>query len=213
MSRRLAPARPAVALVAAAGLLAAVARAGAAEVRAAAPGLTIVTDARYDVQPDAAPRPGHGRHGPDQPPARHDDEALLLRSRVPVGPARHLGLQADLVGRRARRARRSRRRPRPTRSSSSTSRRRLYSGKSATYRLVFDLVDPGGDRDRATSGSARRSRRSRSGPSPPTRRRAARSGSSSRPATRSRSSRARSRRRPTAPTASRPSRPASSRRR
>ena len=46
---------------------------------------------------------------------------------------------------------------------------RLYSGKSATYRLVFDLVDRVG-RPSATSGSAARWCPSRSGPLPPIRR-------------------------------------------
>ena len=56
-----------LAVVAATGLLAT--PAGTSEVRAATPDLTIVSNARYDVQPDAAPRPGHRRPGPDQPPA------------------------------------------------------------------------------------------------------------------------------------------------
>ena len=46
-----------LAVVAATGLLAT--PAGTTEVRAATPDLTIVGNARYDVQPDAAARPGH----------------------------------------------------------------------------------------------------------------------------------------------------------
>ena len=48
-----------LALVAATGLLAT--PAGSAEVRAATPDLTIVGNARYDVQPEAKRGPGHGR--------------------------------------------------------------------------------------------------------------------------------------------------------
>ena len=51
--------------------------------------------------------PGHGRPDADQPPARHDDQALLLRPRLPGRPARRVRLQADAAagGRRAARRR------------------------------------------------------------------------------------------------------------
>ena len=144
MTRRLAGLL--LAFVAAAGLLAA--PAGVAQVRAAAPDLTIVSDARYDVQPA-----DHRVHVTldmvlTESPARHLDEAVLLRPRVHLGPARHVGVQARRGRDRARRRPPCRRRPRPTRWSSSTSAAKLYSGKTATYRLAFDLVDPGGDASR-----------------------------------------------------------------
>ena len=60
------------------------------EVRAAAPDLTIVSDARYDVQPDQAPRPRHARPDADEPPQGHEDQALLLRRGVPRRPARRV---------------------------------------------------------------------------------------------------------------------------
>ena len=72
--------------------------------------------------------------------------------------------------------------------------RRIYSGKTANYRLASTWSTRAARRP-AMSGSGRRSCRSRSGRSRRIRRRAARSRSSSRPATRSRSRPARSRRR------------------
>ena len=159
-----------------------------AEVRAATPDLTIVSDARYDVQPDQQPRPGDARPDADEPPQGHDDQALLLRSRrsSPSCPGVS-GYKFTWAGAGTPERPRRRRRPRTTRSSSSTSASRLYSGKTATLHAPLRPRRQGRQGDARRPRSAIRSCRSRSGRSPPTTRRAARSRSSSRPASRSRS--------------------------
>ena len=73
-------------VVAIAGVLA---PASAAPVRAAAPGLTIVGDTRYVVDPDNAARPRDRSARRGQPPQGHEDPPLLLRPRVPRGPPEH----------------------------------------------------------------------------------------------------------------------------
>ncbi len=143
MTRRLAGLL--LAFVAAAGLLAG--PAGVAEVRAAAPDLTIVSDARYDVQPAA-----HRVHVTlDMVLTNHlrdtstkrfyfdrafisvlpDTSAFKLtwsgsgtpKATVSKKSATYTVVQLDLAA-------------------------KLFSGKSASYRLAFDLVDPGGDASR-----------------------------------------------------------------
>jgi hypothetical protein len=139
VSRRLAGL--ALAVAAATGLLAT--PAGTTDVRAATPDLTIVTTARYDVQPEAKRvrvtldmvLTNHLR---DTKTKRYYfDRAFLSvlpgssafkltwsgsgapRAKVSKTTAAYTLLQLDLAA-------------------------RIYSGKSATYRLVFDLVDKGG---------------------------------------------------------------------
>ncbi len=139
MSRRLAGLL--LAVVAATGLLAT--PAGVAEVRAASPDLTIVTSATYDVQP-AQHRVRVtldmvlANHLRDTTTKRYYfDRAFLSvlpgssgykltwtgagtpRVKATTKTATHALLQLDLAA-------------------------RIYSGKSARYRLVFDLVDKGG---------------------------------------------------------------------
>jgi hypothetical protein len=131
-----------LAVLAATGLLAM--PPAAAEVRAATPNLTIVTDARYEVQPEA----GRVRVTVDLTLANHlrdtttkryyFDRAFLSvlpgtsghklswagsgtpRARVSKATDTYTLLELDLAA-------------------------RIYSGKTAKYRLVFDLVDKGGD--------------------------------------------------------------------
>ena len=140
MTRRLVAV--ALALVAAVGLLGT--PVATREVRAATPDLTIVADARYDVQP--AQHRVRVTLDPDahEPPHRHEDHALLLRQGVPRGPARDQGVR-DVLGRLGD--------PDRSRVSKSTKdytllrlglAQRLYGGKTAMYRLRFDLPDPGG---------------------------------------------------------------------
>ena len=146
MTRRLAGLL--LAFVAATGLLAAPASPlGVAEVRAAAPDLTIVADARYDVQP--AQHRVHvtldmvlANHLHDTSTKRfYFDRAFISvlpntsgfkltwsgsgtpKAAVSKKTATYTIVQLDLGA-------------------------KLYSGKSATYRLAFDLVDPGGDASR-----------------------------------------------------------------
>ena len=139
MSRRLAGLL--LAVVAAAGLLAA--PQGVAEVRGATPDLTIVTTARYDVQP-AQHRVRvtvdmvMTNHLHDTSSKRfYFDRAFLsvlpdtsgfkltwsgagaAHAKVSKKTATYTLLELDLAA-------------------------RIYSGKSATYRLVFDMVDAGG---------------------------------------------------------------------
>ena len=114
------------------------------EVRAAAPDLTIVSDARYDVQPGAAPGPGQPEPAPDQPPQGHGHQALLLRPRLPGGPAEHLGLQVHLGRQGDARGPRLEADERLHAPAAGPRPARLFSGKSAHYKLRFDLVDPGG---------------------------------------------------------------------
>ena len=121
----------------------------------------------------------------DQPPARHEDQALLLRPRVPVGPARHVGFKLTWSGGGSPRARGLEEDRRPTRCSSSTSATRLYSGKTATLPARLRPRRRGRRGDPATSGSGRRSSRSRSGRSPRDSTPGSTVRSSSRPATRS----------------------------
>jgi hypothetical protein len=143
MTRRLAGLL--LAVVAAAGLLAA--PVGVAEVRAAAPDLTIVSDARYDVQP--ADHRVHvtldmvlTNHLHDTSTKRFyfdrafisvlpDTSAFKLtwsgagtpKATVSKKTATYTVVQLDLAT-------------------------KLFSGKSASYRLAFDMVDPGGDASR-----------------------------------------------------------------
>ena len=152
MTRRLAGL--VLAVMAAVGLLAApVGVAQVPEVRAAAPGLTIVSDARYDVQP-AQHRIRVSldmtlvNHLRDTTTKRYYfDRAFLSvlpgssgftlttgsgtpHVKVSKAAATYTLLELDLAS-------------------------RLYSGKSASYRLVFDLVDKGGaaSRDVRVGGS------------------------------------------------------------
>jgi hypothetical protein len=134
-----------LALVAATGLLAA--PAGVADVRAAAPDLTIVSDARYDVQP--AQHRVHvtvdmvlANHLHDTSTKRYYfDRAFISvlpgtsgfkltwsgaatpKAAVSKKTATYTIVQLDLGA-------------------------KLYSGKSATYHLAFDLVDTGGGASR-----------------------------------------------------------------
>ncbi|HEV8403210.1 MAG TPA: hypothetical protein VGQ31_09265 [Candidatus Limnocylindrales bacterium] len=143
MSRRIAGLL--LAVVAAAGLLAG--PVGVAEVRAAAPDLTIVSDARYDVQP--ADHRVHvtldmvlTNHLHDTSTKRfYFDRAFISvlpdtsgfkltwsgsgtpKATVSKKTATYTVVQLDLAT-------------------------KLFSGKSASYRLAFDLVDPGGDASR-----------------------------------------------------------------
>lgn len=139
MSRRLAGLL--LAVVAATGLL--VAPAGVADVRAATPNLTIVTDARYDVQPEShrvrvtVDMVLTNRMRDTRTTRYYFDRANLsvlpgtsgfdltssgaasARAKVSKSTAKYTILQLDLG-------------------------RRIYSGKTASYRLVFDIVDKGG---------------------------------------------------------------------
>ena len=182
-----------LALVAALGLLAAPGR-SRAEVRAATPDLTIVTDARYDVQP------AHHRvrvtldTDADEPPARTrrpSASTSTRRSSRSCRAPRASRVTSAGAGRRARRS--------SKRTSDYTIVRlglaaRLYSGKSAAYTAPLRPRGQGrratrdfriGDFARVVPGLGVRHRRD---PRQHGRR------SSSRPATRSRSNRARSRR-------------------
>ena len=129
-----------VALVAATGMLTLPGR--APEVRAAAPDLTIVTDATYEVQPEQ-----HRvqvtvdmvltNHLRDTRTRRYYfDHAFIAR------PSRRVRLQADVVGPRQARGRRLEEdgqvhRPGPH------ARDRIYSGKTAKYRLTLLARRPG----------------------------------------------------------------------
>ena len=144
MSRRFAAL--VLAVVAATGLLAS--PAGTTEVRAAAPDLSIVTDARYDVQPEA--------HR-----VRVTLDMVMKNRLTDTSTRRYYFDHALLV--RAARARRRRSSPglgpadaqgegheveRDVHDPPLDFGARLYSGKRATYRLVFDIVDTGGAADR-----------------------------------------------------------------
>jgi hypothetical protein len=139
MSRRVAAAL--LAVVAATGLLAM--PSATAEVRAATPNLTIVTSARYDVQPEAkrvrvtVDMTLTNRLRDTATKRYYFDKAFLSvlpgttgykltwagsgrpRAKVSKQTATYTLLELDLAA-------------------------RLYSGKSAKYRLVFDIVDKGG---------------------------------------------------------------------
>ena len=133
------------AVVAATGLLAS--PAGSSEVRAATPGLTIVTDARYDVQPDAhrvrvtLDMVLRNRLSDTKTQRFYFDHAFL--SVLPGASSPKLTWSGSGA-------------PKATVSkatSAVTNLRldlgaRLYSGKSAAYRLVFDIVDAGGAANR-----------------------------------------------------------------
>ena len=179
MSRR--SAAPALlAFVAATGLLAT--PGGRAEVRAAAPGLTIVGSARYDVQPEAERvrvtlDMAMTNRLPDTRTKRYYFDHAILGVLPGVS-----GLKASWSGAGMPRAKVSKATSTYTLVRIDLA-KRLYSHKSATIKLVFDLVDKGGAAT-GRSGSARPSCRSRSGPSPRTRRRAAASAWPSPPATR-----------------------------
>ena len=149
MTRRLAGV--ALAVLAAAGLLAA--PPAVSEVAAAAPGLTIVSDARYDVQP--AQHRVHVtldmtlvNHLKDTATKRYFFDRAFL-SVLPGASDFKLTTGSKAAG---------------VKVSKSTSTytllqldlaARIYSGKSAAYRLVFDLVDRGGaaTRDLRVGGS------------------------------------------------------------
>ena len=145
MSRRFAGVL--LACIAAAGLLAAPVR--VAEVRAAAPDLTIVTDARYDVQPEQ-----HRVHVTvDMILTNHLTDTTTRRfyfdrAFLSVLPASS-GLKLTWSGAGTPRAKVSKTTATYTLVELDLA-QRLYSGKSATYRLVFDLVDSGGTATRDT---------------------------------------------------------------
>jgi len=134
-----------LAVAAATGLVAS--PVGTSEVRAAAPGLTIVTDARYDVQPEAhrvrvtLDMVMTNRLSDTKTQRYYFDHAFL--SVLPGASAPKLTWSGSGA-------------PKATVSkatSAVTNLRldfgaRLYSGKSATYRLVFDIVDGGGKASR-----------------------------------------------------------------
>ena len=139
MDRRLAALL--LAIVVATGLLAS--PAGATDVRAAAPGLTIVSDARYDVQPEShrvrvtLDMVLKNRLSDTGTQRFYFDHAFLSVLSGASAP------ELSWSGSGAPRASVSKA------TSASTILRldlgaRLYSGKSATYRLVFDIVDTGG---------------------------------------------------------------------
>ena len=142
--------------------------AGTAEVRAATPDLTIVTRRPLRRPARPAPRPGHGRPGPDEPPkdtrpsATTSTEAFLA---VLPGAS---GFKLTLGGSAARRA------SRVAKKTKTYTLLRLDLGAAAVQRQVRDV--PAALRPRrhgrrgrpATCASATRSCRSRSGRSPPT---------------------------------------------
>ena len=130
-----------LACIAAAGLLAA--PVGVADVRAAGPNLSIVTDARYDVQPEQ-----HRVHVTlDMVLTNHLTDTTTKRfyfdrAFLSVLPATS-GFTASWSGSGTPRAKVSKTTATYTLVELDLA-QRLYSGKSATYRLVFDLVDNGG---------------------------------------------------------------------
>ncbi len=139
MTRRLA--MVVLAFAAAAGWLAA--PAGVAEVRAATPNLTIVSTARYDVQPDAhrvrvtVDMTVTNRLSDTATKRYYFDHAFL--SVLPDATA----LKASWTGSGTPRARVSKRTTAYTLVQVDFA-QRLYSRKTAAIRLVFDLVDKGG---------------------------------------------------------------------
>ena len=140
MNRRLAGVL--LAVVAATGLL--TAPVGLTEdVRGAAPDLTIVTTARYDVQPDAH----RVRVTLDMVLANHLRDTTTKRyyfdrAFLSVQPGTS-GFKLTWAGTGTPRVRVSKRTSAYTLLQFDLA-ARLYSGKSAAYRLVFDLVDKGG---------------------------------------------------------------------
>ncbi len=139
MSRRFATLL--LAVVAATGLLAT--PAGTAEVRAAAPNLTIVTDARYEVQPDAH----RVRITVDMTLVNHLRDTATKRyffdrALLSVLPGTS-GYKLTWAGAGSPKVTVSKRTDDYTLLQLGLA-QRLYSGKSAKYQLVFDLVDPGG---------------------------------------------------------------------
>ena len=130
-----------VAIAAAAGLLAT--PAGVSEVRAASPDLTIVTTARYDVQP--AQR--RVRVTLDMVMTNHLRDTVTKRyyfdkAFLSVLPGTS-GYQLSWSGKGKPSVRASKRTADYTLLQMNLA-QRLYSGKTATYRLRFDLVDNGG---------------------------------------------------------------------
>lgn len=139
MNRRLAGLL--LAIVAATGLLAA--PVGVAEVRAATPDLTIVTNARYDVQPEAH----RVRVTLDMVLTNHLRDTTTKRfyfdrAFLAVMPGTS-GYKLTWSGGGSPRVKVSKRVASYT-LLDLTLGARIYGGKSATYRLVFDLVDKGG---------------------------------------------------------------------
>ncbi|MEP6639109.1 MAG: hypothetical protein ABJC39_07145, partial [Chloroflexota bacterium] len=144
MNRRLAGLL--LAIVAATGLLAT--PAGVAEVRAATPNLTIVTDARYDVQPESH----RVRVTVDMVLTNHLADTRTKRffydrAVLSVLPGTS-GFKLTSSGASGARATVSK-----TTASYTVLQlalgRKIYSGKTASYRLVFDIVDKGGAATRA----------------------------------------------------------------
>ncbi len=130
-----------LAIVAAGGLLAA--PAGVSEVRAASPDLTIVTTARYDVQP--AQR--RVRVTLDMVMTNHLRDTITKRyyfdkAFLSVLPGTS-GYQLSWSGKGKPSVQASKRTADYTLLQMNLA-QRLYSGKTATYRLRFDLVDNGG---------------------------------------------------------------------
>ena len=145
MTRRLAPLL--LAIVAATSWLV-VPGVGVAEVAAATPDLTIVTTARYDVQPDAhrvrvtLDMTLTNRLSDTRTKRYYFDHALLS---VLPGIS---GLKASWVGSGTPRARVSKQTAAYTLVRIDLA-KRLYSHRSAAVRLVFDLVDKGGPASRS----------------------------------------------------------------
>ena len=116
---------------------------GHAEVRAATPDLTIVANARYDVEPGRAARPGDGRpvftnHLKDTATKRYYFDRAFLA----VLPG-SLRVQADLKGLVRLKVVTSKKTS-TSRSSGSTSGDGCTAARPRQYQLVFDLVDKGG---------------------------------------------------------------------
>ncbi len=139
MSRRLAGLL--LAVIAATGLL--VAPASATDVRAATPGLTIVSDARYEVQPDQ-----HRVHVTldlslvNRLSDTRTKRYYFDRAFISVLPGTS-GYKLSWSGGGAPKAVVSKRTAASTLLQLDLG-ARIYSGKSATYRLAFDIVDSGG---------------------------------------------------------------------
>ena len=133
------------------------------DVRAATPDLTIVSSARYDVQPDKRRVRVTIDLTLTQPPQGHDHQALLLRPCLPRCPAAGRGLKLTTAAA----APRSRS---PTKTKSYTM-LRLDLGAAPVQRQDRQVPThvrpdrPGGGARPATCGSATRWCRSRSGPS------------------------------------------------
>lgn len=143
MTRRLAALLLAIVAVGGLGL----SPAGVRDVRAAAPDLTIVTNARYDVQPGSS----RVRVTLDMVLTNHLKDTQTKRyyfdhAFLSVLPGAS-GVKLSWSGSGTPRAAISKRTPTYALVRMDLA-RRLYSGRSASYRLVFDLVDKGGAADR-----------------------------------------------------------------